>query len=70
MLDKQLHYSLKPMKHGKFFRHSFVIVLHLFPLTKKFDYLNSKVARQQCLIRVIVGLNIEKKAQKEIVISE
>ena len=48
-----------------FHRHSIIIVLHLLPHIKEFDYLISTVAGQQCLIRVRVELNIGKKAQNE-----
>ena len=50
-----LHYS----------RHNIVTVLDLLPHIQKFNYLNSKVVRQQYLIRIRVELKKRKKALKE-----
>ena len=46
---------------------SAILIIQLFQsyFKKKFDGLHSKVARQQCLIRIKVELKKEKKAQKE-----
>ena len=48
-----------------FHRHSITTVLDLLPHIWKFDCLNSKVARQQCLIRIRVELKKKKSAERK-----